>query len=109
MKTAVNEERTELQQAMASGVYVEFCDQDGHTAGQAVYADWNGRPVPDVGDTVLCTEDSPSARKLSGKVTQRQFEVTVDDDGSTCVWVHLLVEIGKPARKRAGGKVFSMN
>lgn len=90
-----------LRSAMASGVFVEFCDERGNTVGQAVYADWQGRPVPDVGDTVCCAVISPITgrrQKLIGCVVTRHFEVQHESDGRPCVWVRLLLQtVAKPA------------
>jgi hypothetical protein len=99
----------ELKTAMASGVFIEFCDELGNTVGQAVYTDWHGRPVPLVGDTVCCAIASPATgrrQKLLGRVIQRQFDVQHDLDGETCVWVRLLLRTkaarpGRPAPHRS--------
>lgn len=90
-----------LRRAMASGVFVEFCDERGNTVGQAVYTDWHGRPVPIVGDTVCCAVVSPMTgrrQKLIGCVINRHFEMQHEADGRPCVWVRLLLQtIAKPA------------
>jgi len=93
----------ELKTAMTSGVFVEFCDEQGDTIGQAVYTGWQGRPVPVVGDTVCCAVASPSTgrrRKLLGRVIQRQFDVQRDADGDPCVWVRLLLRTNASRRAR---------
>lgn len=84
----------ELQHAMASGVFVEFCDERGNTVGQAVYADWHGRPVPAPGDNICAAVVSPVTgrrQKLIGCVVKRHFELQHDTDGNPCVWVRLLL------------------
>jgi hypothetical protein len=105
-----------LRRAMASGVFVEFCDERGNTVGQAVYADWQGRPVPDIGDTVCCAVVSPITgrrQKLIGCVVSRHFEVQHESDGRPCVWVRLLLQtIAKPLprKNRPQPRIrFSMN
>jgi hypothetical protein len=84
----------DLRTAMTSGVFAEFCDDLGHTVGQAVFADWLGRPLPVVGDMVCCHVESPTTgrrRKMLGRVVDRQFDVQRDDAGDTCVWARLLI------------------
>ena len=84
-----------LRRAMASGVFVEFCDESGNTVGQAVYTDWQGRPVPMLGDTVCAAVISPITgrrQKLIGCVIKRHFEVQHEADGQSCVWVRLLLK-----------------
>lgn len=92
-----------LRRAMASGVFVEFCDERGDTVGQAVYTDWQGRPVPALGDTVCCAVVSPTTgrrQKLIGRVVRRHFEVQHESDGRPCVWVRLLLQtMHKPAAR----------
>ena len=87
--------KTELQEAMTSGVYVEFRDAAGNTIGQVLYTDWRGRPVPAVGDALACNVPSSSGSdpaKLLGRIISRQFELQHEVDGSPCVWVRLIVE-----------------
>jgi hypothetical protein len=97
--------KTELQESMASGVFVEFCDPQGHTVGQAIFTPWQARPLPAVGDLMSCAAFcavSGRRRKLSGRVRARHFELQHDDTG-TCVWVRMVVETCRPsnAQKRA--------
>ncbi|HVX63934.1 MAG TPA: hypothetical protein VHC19_25145 [Pirellulales bacterium] len=90
-----------LRRAMASGVFVEFCDERGNTVGQAVFTDWQGRPVPVPGDTVCAAVLSPITgrrQKLIGCVIKRHFEVQYEEDGRPCVWVRLQLQtVSKPA------------
>ena len=90
---------SDLNEAMASGVFVEFCDARGDTVGQAVFTGWQGRPVPAEGDLVCCAVVSPTGRrqKLTGRVVRRHFELQHQADGQPCVWVRLRLEtIGRP-------------
>ncbi len=105
-----------LQSAMASGVFVEFCDERGNTVGQAVYADWRGRPVPLLGDTVCAAVISPNTgrrQKLIGCVIKRHFELQHEADGQPCVWVRLLLKTVtkfSAARKKPQPRIrFSLN
>jgi hypothetical protein len=98
--------KTELQEAMTSGVYVEFRDAAGNTIGQMLYTDWRGRPVPAVGDALACNIPSPGsssgklqAGKLQGQIVSRQFELQHEVDGSPCVWVRLVVETQTGAKR----------
>ena len=87
--------KTQLKEAMASGVFVEFRDARGNTLGQAVYTNWRGRPVPAVGDALHCTLKATANRrhrKVSGKVVSRQFDVQHDERGEPCVWVILIAK-----------------
>lgn len=87
--------KTGLQQAMTTGVFVEFRDEFGHTLGHAVYADWNHRAVPVPGDTMVCpirNTTTQGSRKMKGTVRSRQFDVQQDSDGETSIWVYLVVE-----------------
>lgn len=86
---------THLMEAMTSGVFVEVWDTDHRPAGQAVYLDWRGRPVPAVGDAMACPVTSPTTgrrQKVWGRVRERHFEVQIDDQGQPCVWVRLELE-----------------
>jgi len=105
---------TELQEAMTSGVYVEFRDVAGNTTGQALYTDWRGRPVPAVGDAMVCDVQAPTdstVGKLVGCVIARQFEVQRELDGSPSVWVRLVVETntGEPPSATRRALSFSRN
>ena len=55
--------KTELRESMASGVFVEFCDGQGHTVGQAFLPPGKRPPLPAVGDQtvlgILCRFRSP--------------------------------------------------
>ncbi|HEY1601525.1 MAG TPA: hypothetical protein VGG64_18130 [Pirellulales bacterium] len=111
--------KTELQEAMTSGVYVEFRDVAGNTIGQMLYTDWRGRPVPAVGDAIACNIPSPGsasnslqAGKLQGRIISRQFELQHEVDGSPCVWVRLVVETQAGAKRSSvarRGTSFSEN
>lgn len=104
-----------LRRAVASGVFVEFCDQGGNTVGQAIFTDWQGRPVPVPGDTVCAAVLSPITgrrQKLIGCVIRRHFEVQYDEDGQPCVWVRLLLQaVSKPSvpQKNRPRIQFSLN
>ncbi|MEK6236399.1 MAG: hypothetical protein N2C14_16960 [Planctomycetales bacterium] len=105
MKTETKQAKSELQEAMASGVFVEFRDQDGRGVGQAAFADWRDRPVPVIGDAVSCmVGGSSQPRKLSGTVAQRQFDVDVDEQGEASVWVRLMVEVETPVAQRPSAR-----
>ncbi|MBX7071922.1 MAG: hypothetical protein K1X71_02135 [Pirellulales bacterium] len=104
----------ELRKATAAGLFVEFRDSLGNSAGSAVYFDWQGRALPAVGDQFACSVHSPRARtprRMAGRVTHRAFDVQTDDAGKPCVWVRLVVDVGvdcAPAvnkRGRAGFEV----
>ncbi|MDZ4780384.1 MAG: hypothetical protein SGJ19_09040 [Planctomycetia bacterium] len=86
---------TRLAEAMAAGVYVEARDPAGHTIGQAVFTAWQGRPLPQVGDTMICPVLSPGygPRKLAGEVSERRFEIQTDADGNPEVWVSMIVTV----------------
>ncbi len=110
--------KTELREAMTSGVYVEFRDGVGNTVGQALYTDWRGRPVPAVGDMLASDvpgastpKASASAAKLSGCVIARYFELQTEADGTPCVWVRLIVEVtsGRRELKSRSSVTFSRN
>ncbi|MEX2120098.1 MAG: hypothetical protein WD847_10935 [Pirellulales bacterium] len=95
----------DLQEAMAAGVFVEFCDRRGNTVGQAVFTDWRGKALPAVGDVLSCPVLSPASgrrKKMLGRVLSRHFEVQHDADGESPVWVRLLVAALDPlaARRR---------
>lgn len=95
---------TELREAMASGVLVEFRDASNHTLGQAVYFDWRGRPVPAVGDAICCQIKAAGAErveKICGRVVARQFDIQTDSAGEPCVWVRVLASADTlPTRPR---------
>lgn len=91
----------DLREAMASGVFIEFRDVLGNSAGTAVYFDWSDRPLPAVGDRISCP--LPGSRggvghKLSGRVKHRAFDVQTQEDGQPCIWVRLVVDIGGSKR-----------
>ncbi len=106
--------KTELQKSMAAGVFVEFCDPQGHTVGQAIFTPWQTRSLPAVGDLVSCAAFcavSGRRRKLTGRVRTRHFELQHDDDGA-CVWVRMVVATDlAPTAKKAGRRLpdFSKN
>jgi len=98
---------TPLQEAMTAGVLVEFFDTCGNTVAQAVFTQWQGRPLPAVGDTLCCPaalRGSGQTEKLFGRVRARKFEVQREDDGEVSVWCRLDLETLRPdaARTRAG-------
>ncbi len=104
--------KTELMEAMAAGVFVEVRDLRGNTLGQAVFADWRGRPLPAVGDTLCCTLQGTGARgprQVRGAVVARQFDVQLDDRGETCVWVLIVVELALHRLVRTPTATFSEN
>ena len=101
---------TELQVAMTAGVFVEFHDRQGNTVGQAVFAGWQGRPIPGVGDTMCCSAQSPTSgrrEKLVGQVTSRHFELQ-HADGEPCVRVRLALTVAA-AQRRTREVTFSSN
>jgi hypothetical protein len=105
----------ELRAEMTAGVFIEFQDEVGNTVGQAVFTGWQGRPVPNIGDTVCCAVQLSATgrrRKLLGRVIRRHFELQHEDDGQPCVWVRLLMEtVNLPAaRPRPKSRIrFSSN
>jgi hypothetical protein len=87
---------TELKEAMTSGVFVEFCDGRGNCVAQTVYLDWQGRPLPAVGDELACgVANAATGRttRFSGRVRSRQFDVQRDAEGAVNVWVRLVVDV----------------
>jgi len=98
--------KTELREAMTSGVLVEFQDAQGNLLGQVVYTDWRGRPVPGLGDTL--TSPASAAKNaasvtLRGRVVARHFQLQADEDGAPCVWVRLVVAVASKSASRAEG------
>ncbi len=96
--------KTELQESMAAGVFVEFHDALGHTVGQAIFTPWQARPLPAIGDLRCCAAFCTATgrrRKLSGRVRVRHFELQQDDDG-TCVWVRMIVETNPALTAKEG-------
>jgi len=94
--------KTELKEAMTSGVFVEFRDARGNTLGQVVYSNWRGRPVPAVGDALQCELKGTGqlkgtvvrrSHKVRGKVVSRQFDVQCDEHGEPCVWVIIVAQV----------------
>ena len=87
---------TDWEEAIATGVMVEFRDSHDNTLGQVVYCQWRGRTVPAVGDMLSCDVQpywASSRAKLSGCVRSRLFDVQLDDSGEPCVWVMLVVDV----------------
>lgn len=82
-----------LAEAMTAGVYVEARDRAGHTIGQSVFTAWQGRPLPQVGETLICALNSPEQRrrKVAGEVTERRFEFQADSHGNPEVWVTMVL------------------
>jgi hypothetical protein len=98
--------KTELQESMTAGVFVEFHDAQGHTVGQAVFTPWQARPLPAVGDMLSCPAlcaVSGRRRKLSGRVRARHFELQQGDDGA-CVWVRMVVETNRESISQKGAR-----
>lgn len=98
--------KTELQESMTAGVFVEFQDACGNTIGQAVFTSWQGRPVPAVGDSLACAVRliaSGRSQKLAGCVVTRHFELQHDGD-EPCVWARLIVQalVAKSAAAKSG-------
>ncbi len=85
--------RARLAEAMASGVYVEAQDQAGNTVGQAVFTAWQGRPLPQVGEMLVCPLNSleHGRRKIAGEVTERRFEIQCDEAGNPEIWVSMII------------------
>ena len=110
---------TDLREAIVSGVFVEFCDQNGNCVAQSVYLDWSGRPVPAVGDELSCSAASAASGRLtsfSGSVRTRHFDVQRDAQGSVSVYVRLVVDLTpsasstrKPSLPRYAPGMFSAN
>jgi hypothetical protein len=109
---------TELQEAMTSGVFVEFCDERGNCVAQSVFLDWQGRPVPAVGDQLTCgvaNSATGGSTRFSGRVRSRHFDVQRDVDGGVNVWVRLVVDVADPTKfvskapLRYAGVLFSDN
>jgi hypothetical protein len=94
--------KTELQEAMASGVLVEVRDARGHSLGNAVFFDWRGRPLPAVGDLMRCEiawHGTGRSGPCTGRVRSRHFDVQRSDAGETEVWVRLVLEpVERPER-----------
>lgn len=93
---------TPLMQAMTAGVFVEFHDGQGHSVGQAIFTDWQGRPLPAVGDWLQCAAHCPASgrpRKLAGRVISRWFELQHEGE-SPCVWVRLDLQVGERSSGR---------
>lgn len=92
---------TQLSEAMTAGVFVEFHDEKGNTLGQAVYLEWQGRPLPAVGDTVTCqvnTAFGPWGRSLSGRVESRHFDIQEQENGQPCVWARIVARAHENAK-----------
>jgi hypothetical protein len=93
----------DLRTAMTAGVFVEYQDELGNTVGQAVFTGWQGRPVPNVGDSVCCAVQLTATgrrRRLLGRVRRRHFEMQHEDDGQPCLWVRLVMEVMAPPEPR---------
>lgn len=103
---------TSDMEVLTSGVLIEFCDGLGNTVGTAVH-EWNGKPLPAVGDSIGCYLPQPShdgRRQLRGTVRARQFDVQHDEQGQACVWVRLVVRVdSRPARRRTPRRVRSFS
>jgi hypothetical protein len=108
--------KTELREAMTSGVLVEFQDAQGNLLGQVVYTDWRGRPVPGLGDTLASPANAAQQADpvtLRGRVVSRHFQLQADEDGAPCVWVRLVVAVPSKTASRPKGSLrgicFSQN
>lgn len=104
---------TAFAETLASGVLVEFLDQQGNLVGQAMYPQWNGQALPAIGDVVSsvahCHADGRS-RKLVGRVEQRHFDLQRSEQDETCIWVRLAVRLAAgPSRGGRRAVQFSLN
>ncbi len=102
---------TDLAQAMTAGVFVEAHDSQGNLLGQALFVDWQGRPLPAPGDLFTCPlQDVASGerRKTIGRVLSRHFEVQ-QQDGEPSVWVRIIMRIGTGNDRSARTIAFSTN
>lgn len=103
----------ELREAQAEGVVVEVRDALGHSRGQAVYFNWQGRPLPDAGDAMsseIVSFNSGQLERVTGIVRSRHFDVQRDADGEVCVWVRIVLEIPAPgARSAARGRTLAVS
>jgi hypothetical protein len=89
------EMKTELHEAMAAGVFVEVRDAADNTLARAVYVDWRGRPVPAVGDQMICDAVSVATGRRErhcGRVRARRFDVQTEANGGAAVWVHVVLD-----------------
>lgn len=96
-----------LREAMTAGVFVEFLDGLGNCQGHAVFVDWRGRPVPNLGDTLsaaVATAEAQQTRRLTGTVAARHFELQRDAAGRPEVWVRLEVRTEPSPPASADGK-----
>ena len=97
---------TPLAQVMTSGVYIECLDPAGNTVGQVIYPEWQGRPLPAVGDQLSLAVRSPVTglrERVTGEVESRYFDLQRDGD-QPCVWVRVEVVVrgtSRPARQEA--------
>lgn len=98
--------RSRLAEAMTAGVYVEALDDTGLILGQAVFTAWQGRPLPEVGETLVCPLNSPEhgRRKVAGEVQSRRFEIQCDESGAPEVWVSMTIVVDEPAVGSRGGR-----
>ncbi len=90
------DQNSTLKESMTSGMFVEFRDSDGHTIATEAFFDWNGSPVPAVGEVMCCvvfSRQTGGKEKLYGRVRQRQFDLQRDELGASCVWLYLVLEI----------------
>jgi hypothetical protein len=78
----------------ASGVWIEFLDDRGHTVARHVVDEWHGRPIPARGDHVDFA-DIVGVRKHRGVVIARQFDMQHSPDGEPQVWVRLVVRVDR--------------
>lgn len=89
----------DLREATAAGVWMDFRDAAGHSLGQAVFADWRGKPLPAVGDTVVHgPPERPGREPLRGRVVSRSFDVQRSPEGHSEVWAYLVIQQGAPSR-----------
>ncbi len=110
------EREMDLQEQMTAGVLVEFLTDEEQVVGQTALAGWRGRPLPAVGDTVVCSARGPNGqpgRRLRGRVVARYFDLQQDDHGCPVVWARLEVRVDTPRPRyprRPGGPIgFSAN
>lgn len=80
------------RETLTAGVWMEFRNAEGHSLGQAVFADWRGKPLPAVGDIVVHADPGRRAGgPLRGRVISRTFDVQRGPQGQSEVWAFLVV------------------
>lgn len=102
----------DLRECLAAGVLVEFLEDQERVVARAVFEGWRGRPLPAVGDTLVCPVKPPGAhqaRSWRGVVMARHFEVQTDEQGCPVVWVRLEVRQRRQAARHRDPISFSNN